>query len=785
MSDPAPLLPDFYRILFEAANDAIFLADVETGRLLDANPRACELVGYTRDEIRGMHHLDLHPREERERYRRIFRRHAEAGQAIEDVEVVHRDGTRIPVEISASRVVLDGRPALVGIFRDLRPRRELEQAFQEVESHYRILAEQNLIGVYLVQDNRLVYVNQYIADFLGYERPEDLIGRSIAELAHPDDLPHIEKQIRRRISGEVRTVHYTLRAFHRRGHVVDIEVIGSATTYRGRPAVLGVMLHTSEARRQARFYETESHILQELLRGASQEALLDALCTAIETCLPDGTCTILLLHNGRLYRGASHMPPEYDALVEGLEIGPEACSCGTAAFTKKPVWVRDVQTDRRWAAYREVAARFNIRACWSYPIRHARGEVLGTFAVYFPTVRTPKPAEKEVLARGASLAALILETRRLQTENAWLAEVARQTSSGVLITDPERRVQWLNEGFTRLTGYTLKDVHGRRPPEFLVGERTDRNTLERIGERLREELPVHTRIYFYRKDGTGFWDELRIEPLRDAEGRLIGFMGLNHDITALVEYEQELKRARAEAETAARLKAAFLANMSHEIRTPLNSILGFAELLDEQLAASGLEALREFTGIIQRSGRRLLHLINDILELSRLEADRLVLRTEPCTLHTIVEEAVAELRPQAEQKGLTLIVHVEPTAPILGDPRRLHQIVTNLVGNALKYTERGEVRVELQETTEDGVRQVVLRVTDTGSGIAPDFLPHLFEPFQRAPSENDRSEGSGLGLAITKRLIEQMNGRITVESVPGRGTTFTVTFPVLLADAEA
>ncbi|SHK29728.1 PAS domain S-box protein [Rhodothermus profundi] len=779
MSSPLEKQPDFYRVLFEAANDAIFLADVETGRLLDANPRACELIGYTRDEIRGMHHLELHPPEKRERYQTIFQRHAETGQAIEEVEVLHRNGTRIPVEISASRITLDGRPTLIGIFRDLRPRYELEQVLQERESHYRILAEQDLIGVYLIQDNRFVYVNRYIANFLGYEHPEELIGRTIAELAYPEDLPLIEEQIRRRLSGEVKTVHYALRAYHRQGHVVDIEVIGSATTYRGRPAILGVMLHTSEVRRQARFYEAESRILQHLLRGTPQEALLDALCTALEQRLSDSTCTIQLLCEGRLYRGASHMPPEYDAAIEGLAIGPEVGSCGTAAFTRAPVWVADVHADPRWTPYRELAERFNFRACWSYPIQNARGEVLGTIAVYFPTVRAPEVAEKDVLARGAALATLILETQRLQAENARLAEVARQTSSGVVITDPERRVQWLNEGFTRLTGYTLKDVYGRRPMEFLAGPQTDQKTLETIEQCLREGLPVHTRIYFYRKDGTGFWDELRIEPLRDAEGRLIGLMGLNHDITELVKYEQELKRARAEAEAAARLKAAFLANMSHEIRTPLNSILGFAELLDEQLAVHALEPLREFTGIIQRSGRRLLRLINDILELSRLEAERLVLQTEPCALHTIVEEAVAELQPLAEQKNLALIVHTRQVPPVLGDPRRLHQIVTNLVANALKYTTQGEVRVDLQVETTDQSRRVVLRVTDTGPGIDPAFLPHLFEPFQRAPSEQDRSEGSGLGLAITKRLVEQMHGHITVDSAPGRGTTFTVTFPAL------
>lgn len=346
-------------------------------------------------------------------------------------------------------------------------------------------------------------------------------------------------------------------------------------------------------------------------------------------------------------------------------------------------------------------------------------------------------------------------------------------------------MQWINEGFTRLTGYTLADIWGRRLVDFLVGPQTDRQTLATIGTQLPEGLPIYTRIYFYRKDGTGFWDELRIEPLRNPEGRFTGFLAFNHDITQLVTYEQELIQARAEAETAARLKTAFLANMSHEIRTPLNSMLGFAELLDEKLTVYGLPELREFTEIIQRSGRRLLRLIEDISELSRLEVDRLVLRTQPCALQPIVEEAIAELQPQALQKGLALVVHSEPVPPIEGDPHRLHQIVTNLVGNAIKYTKQGEVHVALRREMHAGSLQVVLCVTDTGSGIDPDFLPHLFEPFQRAPSENNRVEGNGLGLAITKRLVEQMQGQITVDTTPGQGTTFMVRFPALLADAKA
>lgn len=674
--------PELYRFLFETANDAILLIDVESGCLLDANQRACELIGYMREELRRINYRNLHPSTQ-QTYS------AESGQAIE-AEILHRDGTRIPVEINAAHMSLNGRAVLASVLRDLRPYRELERTLQEAKSFYRILCAQNLIGVYLMQEGRFVCVNQYIADFLGYEHPKDLIGRPIAELVHPEDLPIVEEQIRRRLSGEVGMVHYTLRGLHRQGHFVDVEIMGTAITYQGSPAILGVMLHTSEALRRARFYEAENRILQDLLHRTPLKTLLDALCTAIETRLPEGICTILLLCNGRLFRGASHMPPTYDEAIEGIAIGPDVGSCGTAAFTRKPVWIADVLTDFRWVAYRELAERFNFRACWSFPIQNAHGEVLGTFAVYFPTIRTPAPTEKEVLARGASLAALILETHRLQTENAHLAEVARQTSTRVVITNLEHRVQWINEGFTRLTGYTLADIWGRRLVDFLVGPQTDRQTLATIGTQLPEGLPIYTRIYFYRKDGTGFWDELRIEPLRNPEGRFTGFLAFNHDITQLVTYEQELIQARAEAETAARLKTAFLANMSHEIRTPLNSMLGFAELLDEKLTVYGLPELWEFTEIIQRSGRRLLRLIEDISELSRLEVDRLVLRTQPCALQPIVEEAIAELQPQALQKGLALVVHSEPVPPIEGDPHRLHQIVTNLVGNAIKYTNKAK-----------------------------------------------------------------------------------------------
>lgn len=245
------------------------------------------------------------------------------------------------------------------------------------------------------------------------------------------------------------------------------------------------------------------------------------------------------------------------------------------------------------------------------------------------------------------------------------------------------------------------------------------------------------------------------------------------DVTAQRNRERDLRAEKRDAEKMNRLKSRFLAQMSHEIRTPLTSIIGFAEILNEH----DLGEWDEFTTYIERSSRRLLHTINSVLNLSRLEAGSLQLEPEPMDVGAAIREAAELFRPRAAQHGVQLQVEV-PSEPreALFDAKALDRILDNLISNAIKFTSEGG-RVAVRAIPEG--TDLTIEVEDTGVGIAPQFIPHLFEAFKQGDTEAHNAQpGSGLGLAITHQLVELMDGAIEVESEPEVGTRFTVTLPI-------
>ncbi|MDZ4067010.1 MAG: response regulator, partial [Tabrizicola sp.] len=267
-----------------------------------------------------------------------------------------------------------------------------------------------------------------------------------------------------------------------------------------------------------------------------------------------------------------------------------------------------------------------------------------------------------------------------------------------------------------------------------------------------------------------------------------GRVGLRTDITAMREQQAQLEAARTAAEAANRAKSAFLANMSHEIRTPMNGVVGMAELLcDTSLS----EEQRLFAETIRSSGEALLVIINDILDYSKIEAERLTLRPEPFDLERTIHEVTMLLQPRAREKGIDLMIDFDMFLPtrFVGDPGRLRQVLTNLIGNAVKFTEKGHVLTRVVGVdAEDGSQTLHVTVEDTGIGIAPEYLDHIFGEFNQVEDERNRKfEGTGLGLAITRRLIEHMGGAVWVDSDLGQGSSFgfRVTLPVAEDSAPA
>lgn len=374
------------------------------------------------------------------------------------------------------------------------------------------------------------------------------------------------------------------------------------------------------------------------------------------------------------------------------------------------------------------------------------------------------------------LEADLQQSRSLNETLTLLSLVASKTDNAVIIMDGHGLTTWTNEAFCRMTGYATQDAIGARPDILLTGPGTGSASLRSLEQAFRHGHGVTEEFLQYRCDGSTSWISLGLTPIHDDDGAVSRWIGIGTDITRRKEAEKALKSARDAAETASRLKGEFLANISHEIRTPMNAIIGMTDLT---LCTDLSHDQRDYLTTVKQSAESLLDLLNDVLDLSRIEAGRLEIRPEEVSLRSMLENTIRPLRFVAEQKGLTLTVRVAPEIPdaLECDPLRLRQVLTNLVGNAIKFTHHGTVDLSVQQQWEsESELGLQFTVADTGIGIAADTLDQIFDAFSQADSSISRQfGGSGLGLAITSQLLHLMNGRIWVQSEPGHGSRFHFT----------
>jgi PAS domain S-box-containing protein len=332
----------------------------------------------------------------------------------------------------------------------------------------------------------------------------------------------------------------------------------------------------------------------------------------------------------------------------------------------------------------------------------------------------------------------------------------------------------INPAFARLTGYAREEVLGRNC-RFLQGPDTDPGAARRLGVAIAHGRDTSETLLNYRRDGEPFWNNLSLAAVHDASGVLTHFVGILNDVTDRVQLEQELRSALAAAEAGNESKTLFLAMMSHELRTPLQSIIGYADFLLEPRSDPLTRQQREDVVAISRGAHRMAALIEQLLELSRMEGGPLTAQQERITLEPIIETVVQELAPEIAKKGLRVSCDLPAATPdVLGDARLLHQVLSSVIGNAVKFTPEGSIEIATQPDDD----KVAIHVRDTGIGIAADQLPYIFDAFHQGQHGLNRPyEGAGLGLTIARRLVQQMHGRIAVQSKAGAGAAFTVWLP--------
>jgi PAS domain S-box-containing protein len=526
-------------------------------------------------------------------------------------------------------------------------------------------------------------------------------------------------------------------------------------------------------RRQSELLQRQrGHILEDLAKGERLGSVLHGIAAFAEQHHPAGHCTILLLNpSGRrvidVVGGSGDV--DYKMLGRDLEQLPETL----AGVLRGEISSAINRTGSRWV--------------WTLPLRATTGAVQGAFSLAFSHIQEAHAAAALGPAPTlAQLAATAIEYRRAQnalTDMRKRQELILETAGdGIFGVNDNRQIVFANPACARMLcrepsemiGMDSNGLFSTAEPEIETGALFPNP----IAETLQNGVARRSdRIQLRRSDGIGFFAELTVTPVQQPTSNLRAVV-VFHDISSQIQAQQQLFRAKEDAEMANRAKSGFLANMSHELRTPLNAIIGFSEtIMQEVMGPVGNAHYREYAEHINLSGQHLLALINDLLDLSKIEAGKLELYETSFDIHAMLKESQMLVSDGVQDKQLVLDMNIAwDLATVHGDEQKLKQVVVNLLSNAVKFTKAGG-RISVSASRE-GNDVLCLSVADTGIGIAPENMSKVMLPFGQADDAHSREQkGTGLGLPLSKSLVELHGGAFSLESTPGEGTTVSIRLP--------
>lgn len=893
-----------YRKLFDGSPEAIFLADLQTGQIIDANLAAMKMLQKSKDQIIGLNQQDLHPPEDRNySYEKFQSPDLLSDGSIVPIEhrVLRADGTTIPVEIWAQKINMGDRNIIQGIFHDLTYIRQAESALREQKRFIENIAEAtpNLLYVYNIAENRNTYANQKLHEMLGYtvEEVQEMGGQFLPTIIHPDDwatTPHYLAKLEDSQPGEV--VEREYRVQHKQGHwrwflgheVVFtrnsegkmVEILGSVQDITGRKAIEEA-LRQSEARYRAIYEYAPLGISQVDLAGCfidlnptflrmlgySPRELIGQQWTKITH--PDDLSLNLILYEELLagQRDSYHLVKRF-IRRDGCPLWVSAAVTGGRNETGKLDFVVGIIEDISERRQAEEALRREKEKAQMYfsvvgvmllvlnidqqvveinqqgckILGYGPSEIIGKnwFDYFIPAIHRDKlrgefralingqvkPIESAITRNESPVRCSTGQERIILWNSSLIYEAEGHKVIGILssgedITDRKQaeeqlrrseqrqavmlrslpiafftsniqETMWVSEQFETLTGFPserfMKDPlfwYTRVHPE-------DQAQILALNNSFAETGMINVEFRWLCADGQYRWF-FNHAVLREGEGDHIPeTFGIWLDITERKQNELELAQAKEAAEAANRAKSEFLANMSHELRTPLNGILGYTQIL--QLDVTLNERQQEGLLVIEQSGKHLLTLINDILDLAKIEAGRVDLHQQDFHFENFLKGVTEMIQIRVAHKELDFKVEMEalPTF-VQGDERRLRQVLINLLGNAVKFTNQGSIILRvlkekdvLQSATETTTSPLVghfcFEVIDTGMGLATADIERIFDPFQQAGTQISKAQGTGLGLTICRNLVNLMGGQLQVESQLGAGSRFWFTVPLVIID---
>ena len=691
------------------------------------------------------------------------------------------------------------------VLRDRREREVAEKRQRVTERQLQNLVETSptvLYSLRVTPQGEVVPItaSANVQRVLGYSLEETLRPGWWWDNLHPDDRLKTTRATEVAASGE--RVAQSYRFAHGRGGYVWLrdELSRGPALDDGSCEIVGSLTDISAQKTIELSLEAQRRVLEKVASGASLSETLDVLLWGVEARLSRVRASVLLLDPDgvHLRHGAARQLPEgYMQAVDGVAIGEAVGSCGTAAWRGQTVIVREIATDPLWADFAGLAASYGLVACWSWPIFSREGRVLGTFALYPDEPSEPDALTFEQVAIATHLAAIAIARHReesaLRESEARFRQLFEMAPLPLSFVHADDSVGDVNRCFIETFGYTRDEVPTvadwlrlaypdpayRQQVEGQHLSQRVREGAERRIEPVEREVTCRngerrTMLVSGAPVGDSFlMTFFDITEMRRLDAQLEHY---RHHLEDLVTHRTaQLAEASERAEAASRAKSAFLANMSHEIRTPMNAILGQARMLERSPLSQEQE---DRLTRIRQAGSHLLALINDILDLSKIEAGKLQLEAVDFSPEALFDQAHSLIHDRLVARRLKFESDTDGLPPVLrGDVTRLRQALLNYLSNAVKFTEHGGVSLRARVVSEDDDTLLVrFEVSDSGIGIAPEQLARLFRSFEQADASTTRKYGgTGLGLSLTRHLAALMGGDVGVESESGRGSTFWFT----------
>lgn len=760
---------NFIDAVLDNAGALVMVLDCE-GRIRRFN-HACErLSGYTFEEVEGKFPWDfVLLAEDAETIRmqafEVLKNDPKTLAGSYTNYWVSKNGERYLIEWQNSPLRnTDGEMEyVVSIGSDITIDRAMQDALRESEERARAVFEQAAVGIaYVAPDGRWIDVNKRLCMILGYERSY-LLTTTFQDITFPADLEADLQYISRVLRNEIETYSMEKRYIRADGSVIWVNLTVSLVRDEGGEPeyfisvvedindrkVTEELLHNSE--RQLREAQRIAHM------GSWELNLVDN-----KLHWSDEIYSIFEIDRARF--GAS-----YDAFLNAIH--PEDRDAVNMAYTdslkdKLPYEIahRLLMPDGRIKWVKERCETDFIAD--ATPFRS-----LGTVQDITEQIRI----EQELRELNHSLEMRVSErTYELTSERNFISTILDTASALVVVLDHDGRVVRLNRACETLTGYTQNELRGKIPWEILVAEDQQEKIRRIFSELIQDARPSQYELEWISKKGDHRLIDWSNSTIKNKKGDVTYVIETGVDITERKAAEQALILARDKAEQANRAKSEFLSRMSHEFRTPLNAILGFSQLLESDTEAPLTSIQCESVEEILHAGSHLLDLINEILDLSRIESGRMDLSIEPVAVEPLIRASVSLIQTLAEQRKIRVLVEPVPVeaALVMADAVRLKQVVLNLLSNAIKYNkDGGSVHITC---TQEKTDQVWISVIDSGAGMSDEQLAMLFEPFERLDADIKAIPGTGIGLALSKRLTEMMGGTVGVSSEKGEGSTFWI-----------